>query len=207
MFEFGVCLFISGLIVCAIVAGLGAIANLFGEDHEQEKILSNLEHRKPRSQRRNQLRELSYGLRPGAGDVPVWAGLDEINYDAIERLADWTIMQAERVQQAVFTYLDNPTDNQLFRITALLELRFPRISAKPGSLLELQLRSMPCTLEDMYELARREHPSKRPEAAVRANLRNLVERGEVELREQKYCKTGKTKSGRNRKDVSTNSKG
>lgn len=168
------------------------------EDHEQEEVLANLEHRKPRSQQRNKQRELSYGLRPGASDVPVWAGRDEINYDAIERLADWTLEQAERVQQMVFAYLDEPEDKQLFRITALLSLQFPEVDERPGTLLDLMLRSLPATLDSWYELARREHHSKRPEAAVRANIRNLLERGEITLDGETYISTGETKSGRTR---------
>lgn len=37
MFEFGVAMFITSLIICAIVAAFGAIVNLFGESNEQEK--------------------------------------------------------------------------------------------------------------------------------------------------------------------------
>jgi len=50
---------------------------------------------------------------------------------------------------------------------------------KKYSLKDLVVRSLPRTTEGLYELARREHHSLRPEAAIRQTIRNLKKRGVV----------------------------
>lgn len=150
------------------------------EDYAQDNVLANLEGKKRKDRRQGRIRQLSYGLRPRAGDIPAWGNLDEINFDAIERLADYLLGTEARITAAILEYLDDPGDRSFFRVVGILQLKLTPFPKK-GSLIEMMLRSMPTKLDDLYDMARNSHDAKRPEAAVRANLRNLMDRGEVVL--------------------------
>jgi len=148
------------------------------EDLKQEKELSKLTGKKPPSWRRSQLKELAYGHKPPEDSVPIGTP-PEIDLGSIAELTEWLLVQSEKVKAAVLDYLDSPKDNQLWRVMSILELRFIHVPERAVTLTSVILDSLPSTKEDLYKIALQEFVSKRPEAAVRTILRNLVKRGVV----------------------------
>lgn len=155
------------------------------EDLKQEKELSRLTGKKPPSWRRNLVKELAYGYKPPANSVPIGTP-PAIDLESIVELTEWLLIQSEKVKEAVLDYLDSPKDNQLWRIMSILELRFiaPPKKSPSTTLTSVILDSLPSTKEELFKVALQEFVSKRPEAAVRTILRNLVRRGVIVKNEE-----------------------
>lgn len=121
-----------------------------------------------------------------------------VNIIALERLVQWSIVQSERIQQAVTAYLDDPNDEVFGRtIKILQEEGIIKIEPKPPAnafsfsaalirLLEREPKGL--EIHDLYTWARGIHSAKRPEATVRQTLRRLVGNNTLMLTEDKRYK-------------------
>lgn len=149
------------------------------QDLAQDLELRKLTKTRVRAER---VREYGYGVAPGDGAVPAWYQPQRAEPHALEMLINWTLSQSSIVRAAVIDYLEDP-DHDLKRVVSLIH-SIP-IAERPsaGTLTDLIRRSLPCDLDQLYELARREHPSRRPEAAVRQIIRNLTRRGSIVIDE------------------------
>lgn len=154
------------------------------EDVEQDLHVARLEGRELRHSRWHHSSvnsETGYGLNAdGVGQV--WPRPEGVDPDVTERLISWVIQQQMFVTLAVLEYLEDPTPDHLQHVLTLVtevnqEARSER--RRDPTLSSLLIRSLPATRDQLYELARREHPSRRPEAAVRQTLRNLIKQGRV----------------------------
>lgn len=103
-----------------------------------------------------------------------------LNIAALEKVIEWSTEQASIVRLAVVEYLESPDDERLSDVLNLCGIeKENRKTRKEDTLTALLKRSLPATLEELYVVARRNHRSNRPEAAVRQTLRNLKKRGLV----------------------------
>ena len=98
-------------------------------------------------------------------------------------MSEWLLAQSEIISHAVLDYLDEHNEDQLHRVLRIIGKKFKPVN-KEVTLTELITRALPTTLEKLYVMARREHRSKRPEAAIRTILRGLEKRREVYKDEQ-----------------------
>ncbi len=124
-------------------------------------------------------KELAYGLIAPDNTLPLW--IPEIpNIQVILKLSNWLLKQEEKIKEVILDYLDNPGDDKFWSILVLLDVDHPPPKKiREGSLIDLMLRSLPASKEELYEIAIREHKSNRPESAVRTNLRRLLEDGRI----------------------------
>ena len=77
-------------------------------------------------------------------------------------------------------YLEDPDELQLERLAAVAGLEIkPREYVKPATLTDMIMRALPATRDELYDLARQHHRSKRPEAAVRQTIRRQQRKGLV----------------------------
>lgn len=150
------------------------------EDRRQEIATRRLEKEKgitPPPVTRS--REYGYGLVPGEGQI-----VDEnftINFRALERIIEWSMEQSALVRLAVVEYLEEPGDEHLEAVLDLIDVQAPVAGTKrkEASLTSLIVHALPATIEELYVLARRQHRSHRPEAAVRQTIRNLRKKGSL----------------------------
>ncbi len=153
------------------------------EDIEQENKLREIEGKRKVSKRRNRVIRLGYGLVVPKGAHLLWK-TNPINLEAIEQISAWLLHRESKIQLAVLDYLDDPDQEQFVAVLSLIDRRFHHRLPKKITLMELILNSLPSTYEDLVVMAKREHRSKRPEAAVRQNLRNLISRKEAWIDER-----------------------
>lgn len=159
------------------------LPGLSEEEIAQENALRGLEGRKKISRKRNRHKELSYGIQAPTNSTPLWmTPLPDLR--SVEILSEWLLQQSETIQGAVLDYLDRPNQDQFIAALSLIDREFPLIESRETTLMELMLNAMPATIDDMVLMARREHNSKRPSAAVRQNIRNLVKRKEAWVDEE-----------------------
>lgn len=153
------------------------------EDRQQLREVDKLEGKTlSRSRKVDEIKELSYGLVPVEDAIPLWTG-EVPDPEVIEKLSEWLLAQSEIISHAVLDYLDEPNEDQLHKVLRIIGKTFKPVN-KEITLTELITRALPTTLEKLYVMARREHRSKRPEAAVRTILRGLEKRREVYKDEQ-----------------------
>ena len=176
-----------------MVDKISAVPVTTREDFEQESILQGLEGKKRKvfSRKVLEIVNLTYGLIAPEDAEPLGPTPPTPNVEAIEQLSTWMLQQSERLRHAILDYLDDPRDRQIIRILTMLNLKFHPIEMREITLTQLMLDSLPTNMESLYELARREHKSKRPHAAVRVILRSLLRKGEVVLDGTTYKKTKK----------------
>lgn len=156
------------------------------EDDEQEALLAKLENRAYRGGYRfaysRRPREYGYGLLPSdAWHMPF--APEAPDPATVERLIGWVMSQERHVAVRVMDYLDDPSSESLERIKEVVDVGMTMEIKhnRPATLTDLILRTLPASMPELYNLARREHVSKRPEAAVRQIIRNLVKRGTIEM--------------------------
>ena len=154
------------------------------EDDEQEALLAKLENRAYRGGYRfaysRRPREYGYGLLP-SDDWQMPFAPEAPDPGTVERLISWVMSQERHVAIRVMDYLDDPSTESLERIKEVVDagMTTELHRHRPATLTDLITRALPASMPQLYDLARREHVSKRPEAAVRQILRNLVKRGTV----------------------------
>lgn len=160
------------------------------EDVEQEMALQRLLGKEPKRPPRSVVygREMSYGLITPDGVPPLDTG-SSVNMEALETLMEWLQTQSDQIQVAVLAFLADPENTRRWKTVArlinIVEIPQPSPEEKrrSQSLVGLILRVLPANIDDLYQMARQQHPSRRPEAAVRQILRRLT-------REQKVVKRG-----------------
>lgn len=157
------------------------------EDLKQDQEVAKLENRRVRhSPRVRPPREYGYGLLP-ADDWQNPFAPAAPDPDVVAQLIDWVMSQERHVAVKVMDYLDDPNPDTLEAVKEAVDIGMTLETHKPHrdlTLTDLIQRSLPCDMSGLYELARREHASKRPEAAVRQIIRNLTKRGVVTVDEQ-----------------------
>lgn len=152
------------------------------EDALQEHALAKLENRRSRGYLRavasKQPREYGYGLLPQDDWQNPFAP-EAPDPSVVQTLIEWVMSQERHVAVRVMDYLDNPGPDTLEAIREVVDIKVAVDAARttPMTLTDLIIKNLPCDVPTMYDLARREHLSKRPEAAVRQIIRNLTRRG------------------------------
>lgn len=117
-------------------------------------------------------------LDPGAGDEM------ERRVEAAAQLVEWSFSQPEEAQNIIIAFLEDPTEHMLtITINRLVKKGYIEQPEEPSddrptaSLADLLRRQIEqagtITLQELYELARVQHVSKRPNAAVRQTVRRF----------------------------------
>jgi len=152
------------------------------EDLAQETALATLEGRRPPSRYHRvsssqKSREYGYGLLPEDSAVSVFCPTPPDPH-VIETIIQWTMAQSRNIAVKVLNYLENPDDTLLQNIREMVDCKveIQAYGRSTSTLTDLILRALPASPEQLYALARQEHRSRRPEAAVRQTLRNLQRR-------------------------------
>lgn len=111
------------------------------------------------------------------------------------QLVEWALEQEERTQQLIFDFLDDPSDEALPGLLSQLDKQgvqlYSREIKREKSLTQVildEITKAPRTIEELYELGRQVHVSRRPEAAVRQVLRRLTEQRILSLEKGLYTK-------------------
>lgn len=105
--------------------------------------------------------------------------------ETIEALVDWALTQVAPVQEAFFTFLEDPETHlletlQLLRKYEVLQSQNVQ-PTKSVSLSSIFTSALPATKEQLYELARSiQDRTERPEATVRQWLRRNLRNGLLE---------------------------
>ena len=171
------------------------------EDVEQEYQLLMLEYqnnplRGTETPSRDIIRKRLQGRMSESlvGEIPIHAtamdpgGGDELErrVEAASRIIEWSFSQPEEAQNIVIAFLEEPTEHMLtITINRLVSKGYiDPVTYTPepsGSLAELLKRQIEqagtMSFEELYELARIQHVSKRPNAAVRQTLRRFEKQG------------------------------
>lgn len=159
------------------------------DDIEQEYQLLLLQGKKP-SRRILFHRALRYesllfdftAELSGASEIS-WAESPIPSAEVYERLTSWALAQSEVIQNSVFDFLEEPSEDKLNRLFKDLRIKEPE-QPKPNktSLSDAILNycTEPRSLPELYQLSRRLIFSERPEAAVRQTVRRLLKNGKLE---------------------------
>lgn len=151
------------------------------EDIRQERALAELERRRGvRRTRTDRAREYGYGLMPEDDWANPFAP-EAPDPHVVETLVSWVMSQERHVAVKVMDYLDNPNPDTLRQVKDAVDVQMTLEVHRevPLTLTELILKNLPADVPTLYDLARREHTSRRPEAAVRQIIRNLTKRGTI----------------------------
>lgn len=165
---------------------LYALPPLSLEDIRQERALAELEGRKPQRSRfayQRRDREYGYGLLPQDDWQSPFAP-PAPDPATVEALIDWVMSQERHVAVRVMDYLDDPRPELLNRVKEVIDVGMTletHQQVKDVTLTDLICRALPANMATLYDLARREHMSRRPEAAVRQIIRNLRKRGVIDI--------------------------
>lgn len=158
------------------------------EDLEQEILIAKWEgrvkYRPPYTAKFG--RELGYGQRAPDNASPFFPP-HEYNPEAVETLLEWMFDQSDQIQVAVLAYLSDPSERRFKTVLRLIDRATEEVRPRQSNtLVDLVVRVLPATLEDLYKMARREHQAKRPEAAVRQLLRRLTAEGRIVKKGELY---------------------
>lgn len=113
--------------------------------------------------------------------------LPEAPEHVISRLLSWCQDQPPHLQALLFDFLENPEFEKIDGILSQIAMvTHSRVPAEPtparASLAQLIFRSIstnkdePTSIEDLYDIARTQHISARPEAAVRQTIRTYLQK-------------------------------
>lgn len=149
------------------------------EDIRQDMALSRITGRRASMKRLKEGKDIGYGLHPSPDAIPIWSIVPRPDFKLFERLAEFVLEQEEGIKRHIVAYLSEPDEGKLRDIVKALgkDLEEKRI---PMTLTELILKSLPAKLDELYQLAIKVHVSRKPNAAVRQNIRNLEKRGKVQ---------------------------
>jgi len=156
------------------------------DDVRQERALAALEgkvvHRSRFAYQRRD-REYGYGLTPQDDWQSPFAP-PAPDPAVVESLITWVMSQERHVAVRVMDYLDSPSPELLERVKEVIDVGMTletHRQVREVTLTDLICRALPANMTTLYELARREHMSRRPEAAVRQIIRNLRKRGAIDM--------------------------
>lgn len=111
--------------------------------------------------------------------------------DAIERLVEWAAKQSDEIQQALYAFLEDPTPGNyriIFRLlqkTGLLHNQSASLAPRKekkltmAEMIRRALRLQERSKDELYQLARQNLITKRPEATVRQTLRRMLKANEI----------------------------
>ena len=115
----------------------------------------------------------------------------EVDHQVMEQLVEWALEQEDHIQTIIFDFLDSPDDESLEETMSKLSdegIEMHEVSApRDRTLTDFILAHLPLNLDQLYELARANYASQRPEAAVRTILRKLVRNGKIQLNGDVYA--------------------
>lgn len=177
------------------------VPEVSAEDVEQEYQLLMLEYqnnplRGTETPSRDIIRKRLQGRMSESlvGEVPIHAqaidmgGGDETQrrVEASIKLVEWSFSQEKEAQNIIIAFLEDPSEHMLtITINRLVRLGYidtvtytPEAPASLADLLRRQLEQNGImAFADLYEIARNQHVSKRPNAAVRQTLRRFESQG------------------------------
>ena len=161
------------------------------EDIRQEMAISHLTGKKASMRRLQGPKDLGYGLRPASDAIPVWSIVHRPDFTTLEKLTEFILDQEESIKREILAYLVEPNESQLSVIIKALGIeQRPAPQKPPITLTDLILKALPATLDELYALARVAHQSRKPEAAVRQNVRNLIRRERIAWEGERLCRAG-----------------
>lgn len=160
------------------------------EDIKQEMAIARLTGKKASMKKLMDRKDIGYGLQPLPEAIPIWSIVTRPDYRLFEELAQYILAQEESLKKEILAYLAEPDDGRLATIVRALGNEIQVERKKPLTLTELLFKNLPLTLAEMYVFARAAHPSKKPEAAVRQIIRNMLKRKEVAWESELLCRVG-----------------
>jgi hypothetical protein len=118
-------------------------------------------------------------------EPPPWDLAPMPPQEVIDQLIDWAMNQSEVISMIIFDFLEEPSDESLTTTISILkengvDLFTKKVVRKSLTTIIIEaINQEPRDIYDLYELARKELQSERPEAAVRQILRRLQRAGQV----------------------------
>lgn len=171
------------------------------DDVEQEYQLMMLEYKNnplhgAETPSRNVIRKrLQSRMGLSFSEIPINASPmgddDELDrrIDATAQLIEWSFTQPTEVQNIIIDFLREPTEYKLTitlnRLTkyGVIEPSTFEVPRRPETLADLLKRqlqtSKQLTMDELYEIGRMNHVSKRPHAAVRQTIRRFESSGQI----------------------------
>lgn len=157
------------------------------EDIQQDMMLARYTGKRTSMKRLQEEKAIGYGVHPIPDAIPIWSIVPRPDYRMIELLAEFMVQQEEGIKSQLLAYLEEPDEGRLKEVVRILGGTLEHRPA-PITLTQLILKSLPATLDDLYQLADKTHLSKKPKAAVRQNIRNLLKRREVAWEGDQLCR-------------------
>lgn len=171
------------------------LPGILPEDIRQDIAISRLTGRKSSMKKLKEGKDIGYGLHPSPDAIPIWSIVPRPDFKLFEQLAEFVLNQEELIKQRIVEYLSEPDEGKLQAVVIALgkDLEEKKV---PLTLTELIFKSLPATLDELYELAIKVHISRKPQAAVRQNIRNLISRGRVQWEDDVLCRVSDSQKQR-----------